>query len=118
MTPERHDALKDILNGRLRDVQADDMADMRELLVGVTDDMDQVLMEMRGEALGRITNAFAELAEGDYGNCEKCGDEIDEKQLRALPFKTICKDCEEAKERAAAAARQVRPNRRDELPLS
>ena len=33
-----------------------------------------------------------------YGDCVACGEEIPERCLRALPFATRCKDCEEALE--------------------
>lgn len=45
-----------------------------------------------------ITAALARLDEGDYGRWQEYGEEISEKRLRALPFATCCKDCQEAAE--------------------
>ena len=40
-------------------------------------------------------SALTRLAEGTYGYCYECGDEIAERRLRALPFAARCKRCEE-----------------------
>ena len=37
----------------------------------------------------------------------KCGDEISEKRLRALPFAVRCKGCEEAREAVDERTRQL-----------
>lgn len=50
----------------------------------------------------KIEEALKRLEEGDYGNCEQCGEEIGVARLKARPMTTLCIDCkssEEVKER-------------------
>jgi len=63
------------------------------------------------ETLHRIEEALERLEEGTFGYCFECGDEIEERRLRALPFAVRCKDCEEARETAERRERQ-QANRR------
>jgi DnaK suppressor protein len=53
---------------------------------------------MKAETLNRIDEALRRLEEGTFGYCFECGEEINEKRLRALPFAVRCKDCEAARE--------------------
>src|SRR6516165_12440037 len=117
MDQGRYDELKAILEerrreimsevqGRMRDVRAEgagstvqgvlDAAESSE--ADIQDEIEFALIQMKAETLNRINDALARLAQGDYGNCFECGDEIAEKRLRALPFAVRCKDCEEARE--------------------
>lgn len=63
------------------------------------------LLQMQSETLGKVETALGRLASGDYGNCRECGEAIAVKRLRALPFAARCRDCEEEREREAAARR-------------
>ncbi len=93
---------------KMRDVRAEggigegqgvlDAAESSE--ADIQDDIEFALIQMKSETLNRIEEALARLAEGTFGNCFECGDEISERRLRALPFAVRCKDCEEARELA------------------
>lgn len=48
--------------------------------------------------LEKIDNALERIDEGAYGVCERCGAEIGEDRLRAMPMTTLCKACKEAEE--------------------
>jgi RNA polymerase-binding transcription factor DksA len=65
------------------------------------------MIEIHAEMVAAITAALARLDEGDYGRCQECGEEICEKRLRALPFATCCKDCQEAAEVRERRTRQL-----------
>jgi len=54
---------------------------------------------LESETLARVTAALAHLEAGTYGRCMECGGEIAEARLRALPFASRCRDCEDAVER-------------------
>ena len=69
----------------------------------IQDDIEFALIQMKTETLHKIEEALTRLDEGTYGYCFECGDEISERRLRALPFAVRCKDCEEAREMAAAS---------------
>ena len=61
----------------------------------IQDDIKFALIQMKAETLNKIGAALTRLAEGTYGYCYECGDEIAERRLRALPFAARCKNCEE-----------------------
>ncbi len=64
----------------------------------IQDDIEFALIQMKAETLNKIGAALTRLAEGTYGYCYDCGDEIAERRLRALPFAARCKNCEEVRE--------------------
>ena len=117
MDQGRYDELKAILEarrreimsevqGRMRDVRAEgagstvqgvlDAAESSE--ADIQDEIEFALIQMKAETLNRIDEALHRLEEATYGYCFECGEEINEKRLRALPFAVRCKDCEEARE--------------------
>lgn len=50
------------------------------------------------EKLSRMDEAERKLADGTYGICEDCGDEIDEERLRVQPYAVCCVPCQEKRE--------------------
>src|SRR5579872_7499527 len=54
----------------------------------IQEDIEFALVQMKSETLTKINDALARLEQGDYGNCFECGEEIAEKRLRALPFRS------------------------------
>src|SRR3989454_6710016 len=131
MSPSRYSELKQMLDGRRREIQAEVQGKMRgvreegawggklnEVLdavesaeADIQEDIEFALVQMKSETLNKITDALARLDQGDYGNCFDCGEEIAEKRLRALPFAVRCKDCEEAREAAEQRERQISQRR-------
>ena len=52
-----------------------------------------------------VISALQKIDDGSFGNCERCGEEISEKRLEALPFARYCIECQRAveeEERSAA----------------
>ena len=45
------------------------------------------------KCLLEIEKAFARIANGTFGYCESCGDEISYERLKAQPFSSLCVDC-------------------------
>lgn len=106
MLDERRRRLEAAVRGRIRDVRADvldpshDVRDEAESSqVDSQTDLDFALIELKSETLARVTAALAHLEAGTYGRCMECGGEIAEARLRALPFASRCRDCEDAVER-------------------
>jgi DnaK suppressor protein len=75
-------------------------------------DLDAALIQMRTAMLRRIDQALLRLSNGQHGWCPRCRQPIGEARLRALPFAVFCRDCENARESAAAqpAAREPWPD--------
>jgi DnaK suppressor protein len=115
---ERHAVLKEMLEDRRRDIH-DRLRTLRETLPvqaevkdaeeqSVEDfaqDVELALMEMKSETLSQIDEAIRRLEKGEYGSCAHCGREIAEARLKALPFATLCLECQENEEEARATVR-------------
>ena len=105
MLEERRDEIAGEVNDKIRDVRADatrggrrptGMNGMPE--ADIHGDIEFALLQMKAETLTKITAALERLAEGSYGYCYECGEEIAGRRLRALPFAERCRDCEEMRE--------------------
>ena len=48
--------------------------------------------------LGKINKALAKMAEGEYGYCAFCGDEIGEERLLIMPYADLCIRCAETRD--------------------
>jgi DnaK suppressor protein len=132
----RHVELKRILEERRREILAQVQEKMRDVRAeggigegqgvldaaesseaDIQDDIEFALIQMKSETLHRIEEALSRLAEGTFGNCFECGDEISERRLRALPFAVRCKDCEEARELAERRERVMSQRRSSGMML-
>ena len=49
--------------------------------------------------LDHVNEALARIEEGKYGTCTNCGKEINPDRLEALPFSTLCIDCQNLSDR-------------------
>ena len=127
MARSRYAELKQMLDGRRRELQAEVQGKMRvvreegswggklnEVLdavesseADIQEEIEFALIQMKSETLNKINDAVGRLEQGDYGYCFDCGEEIAEKRLHALPFAVRCKDCEEAREVAEQRQRQL-----------
>lgn len=119
---ERYDVLKRMLEERRLEIQeklrslreavpadADQVKDTEEQsLDDLVREVDFALMEMKSETLARIDEAMRRLEHGSYGACAECGAEIAEARLKALPFATLCRSCQERQESEAESERTVR----------
>jgi DnaK suppressor protein len=56
-------------------------------------ELDLVLSAQALAAVNEIDWALEKIANGTYGNCERCGQEIPEARLEALPHATLCVSC-------------------------
>ena len=49
--------------------------------------------------LQMVEHALSNIVEGSYGECEQCGNEINERRLEAVPWARHCISCQEKLER-------------------
>ena len=112
----RYTELKAMLEERRREIteklrsiretlpaQRDEVKDAEEQ--SVTDfakDMEFALMQMKADTLGKIDEALHRLEDGVYGTCADCERPIAAPRLKAVPFATRCRDCQEAYENREA----------------
>jgi DnaK suppressor protein len=127
----RYSELRQMLDGRRRELQAEVQGKMRGVReegtwggkmnevfdavesaeADIQEDIEFALVQMKSETLNKVNDALTRLEHGEYGNCFDCGEEIAEKRLRALPFAVRCKDCEETRENAEQRERQLAARR-------
>ena len=99
-------SLREVLPAEVAQVKDTEEQSMEDFVLG----MDFALMEMESETLHQIDEAIQRLADGTYGVCSECDETISEARLRALPFATVCRDCQAQRE-DDRAARNARPSR-------
>ena len=128
MSRSRYTELREMLEGRRREIQAEVQGKMRDVRedsqkanevfdavesaeADIQEDLEFALVQMKSETLNKINDALSRLEHGNYGYCFDCGEEIAQKRLRALPFAVRCKDCEEARETAEQRERLIAQRR-------
>ena len=62
-------------------------------------EIDYTLEENAENLLRAIDQALERIETGTYGKCERCGREIAEERLEAIPHATRCIDCQRLAER-------------------
>ena len=62
-------------------------------------ELDYTLEENSGHVLGEIDAALKRIEEGTYGTCTNCDRPIPVERLEALPWATLCIDCQRDRER-------------------
>jgi DnaK suppressor protein len=93
--------LREVLPSESTQVKDAEEQSMEDFVLG----MDFALMEMESQTLKRIDEALQRLEEGTYGGCVECGERIAEARLKALPFASTCRECQEQREEVAEAER-------------
>jgi RNA polymerase-binding protein DksA len=63
-------------------------------------EIDSTLEENSEHVLTGINDALERIDNGTFGTCARCGKQIAEERLEALPYATRCIDCQRLAERA------------------
>ncbi len=64
-----------------------------------SDEMSSQLAELDSRELSQIERALARLKQGTYGLCEACQNKIPVGRLNALPYTTLCIECQREMEK-------------------
>jgi DnaK suppressor protein len=65
------------------------------------------LHESDFQRLKSIQEALKRMDRGEYGECVRCGEDINEKRLMAVPWATLCIQCQEEAEKEGSTQRPV-----------
>jgi DnaK suppressor protein len=89
--------LEDLQRSRVADGAGDDQADTGTK----TFEREQELSLVHGiqERVQQVEHALERLADGSYGQCERCGNPIPTARLEAFPSVTLCVTCKQIEER-------------------
>jgi DnaK suppressor protein len=99
----RRDALRKALAGdlsvlrELREQTAGDVVDFA--LDSAQNEINSQLAEVESRELASIENALERMRSGQFGICEGCSGKIPMARLNALPYATLCIDCQRESER-------------------
>ncbi len=99
----RRDALRKALAGdlsllkELREQTAGDVVDFA--LDSAQDEINSQLAEVESRELASIENALERMRTGHFGVCEGCSERIPMARLNALPYATLCIECQRESER-------------------
>ncbi len=99
---KRRDALRKALAGdlsmlkELREQFGGDLVDAA--LDNAQDEISSQLAEVESRELANMEKALDRMKEGTYGVCEGCAVKIPMARLNALPYATLCIDCQRAAE--------------------
>lgn len=103
----RRDALRKALAGdlstlmELREQTAGDAID--QALDSAHQELNSQLAEVESRELASIENALERIRQGEYGVCEGCQNRIPFARLSALPYATLCIECQREAERDGTA---------------
>jgi DnaK suppressor protein len=99
----RRDALRTALAGDLsllKELRAQTSGDVVDAaLDSAQDEISSQLAEVESRELASIENALERMRDGQYGLCETCGSGIPMARLNALPYATMCIECQREAER-------------------
>ena len=102
----RRDALRKALAGDLSTLNelresSGDVID--QALDSAQNELNSQLAEVESRELACIENALERMRSGDYGLCEGCQNKIPFARLSALPYATLCIECQREAERDGTA---------------
>jgi RNA polymerase-binding protein DksA len=85
-------------DGELSNAAGDHLADHASVILDR--EVDDSLEENAEQLVREIDAALGRIDEGTYGTCGRCGRQIPEERLAAVPYATLCVDCKRIEERA------------------
>jgi DnaK suppressor protein len=105
---KRRDALRSALAGDLsllKELRSESPGDVIDAAYdSAQDEISSQLAEVESRELANIENAIDRMKIGKYGQCEVCGGRIPMARLHALPYATMCIDCQRELERSGESA--------------
>lgn len=119
----RRDALRSALAGDLtllRELRSESPGDVIDAAYdSAQDEISSQLAEVESRELAHIENALERMRAGSYGSCEVCSCKIPLARLNALPYATMCIDCQRELERSGGGGgyREVSREEVGELEL-
>lgn len=100
----RRDALRSALAGDLsllKELRSESPGDVVDAAYDSTqDEISSQLAEVESRELANIENALERMKVGKYGLCEVCNGKIPMARLNALPYATMCIECQRELERS------------------
>lgn len=100
----RRDALRQALAGdlsSLKELRQQTSGDMLDAAMDTAqDEINSQMAEVESRELSHIEVALERMRDGNYGLCEGCGEGIPMARLQALPYATMCIQCQREAEKS------------------
>jgi DnaK suppressor protein len=88
----------------LRELRSESPGDLVDAAYdSAQDEISSQLAEVESRELANIENALDRMKAGSYGLCEVCSGKIPLARLDALPYATMCIECQRELERSGAS---------------
>jgi DnaK suppressor protein len=104
----RRDALRQALAGdlsMLKELRQQNSGDVIDAALDTAqDEISSQLAEVESRELTHIETALERMRKGDYGLCETCGEGIPLARLQALPYATMCIQCQRESEKGGGGS--------------
>ncbi len=104
----RRDALRKALAGDLsllKELRQQSVGDVIDAaLDSAQDEISSQLAEVESRELASIEKALERMRDGGYGKCEECEKAIPMARLNALPYATLCIECQRLAESGEGAS--------------
>ena len=101
----RRDALRQTLAGELSTLKEFKKGDEVDVAIdSAQNEISSHLAEAESRELAAVEAALERIREGYYGQCDGCGGKIPKARLEALPYATLCINCQREMEETGELA--------------
>ena len=83
----------------LSDIERDVGDEVDNSMVEQERELNLLLQDREKKHLEAIEEALQRIETGEYGFCDECGDQIDQKRLMVIPLTQLCITCQQNEER-------------------
>ena len=83
----------------LSDIERDVGDEVDNSMVEQERELNLLLQDREKQHLEAIEEALQRIETGEYGFCDECGDQIDQKRLMVIPLAQLCITCQQNEER-------------------
>ena len=83
----------------LSDIERDVGDEVDNSMVEQERELNLLLQDREKQHLEAIEEALQRIETGEYGFCDECGDQIDQKRLIVMPLAQLCITCQQNEER-------------------
>ena len=83
----------------LSDIERDVGDEVDNSMVEQERELNLLLQDREKQHLEAIEEALQRIETGEYGFCDECGDQIDQKRLMVMPLAQLCITCQQKEER-------------------
>ena len=83
----------------LSDIERDVGDEVDNSMVDQERELNLLLQDREKQHLEAIEEALQRIETGEYGFCDECGDQIDQKRLMVMPLAQLCITCQQNEER-------------------